>query len=248
MISLGAWSVVLVGWAHTIIYVGSVLVLLAALFFVIFSWRQLIHTGLAEEGFQEGGPHKAGIVRRLKALLRDPLKFGVGWQMVYMNLTVSGVGIFMAAKLYEIFRLWPYREERITLTGHWYILSAIITTIILFYFADLAGLKGRARRWFGWTVIVGSNVAFAAATVFSLKRLFVSESAQGPLVNWTNLLVELGLAAVLAALILFLLWRLSDLLRSDGHWARELAETGFSSESEKSSADDTIRTEGQVRP
>ncbi|MFC2043324.1 hypothetical protein ACFLUA_04165 [Chloroflexota bacterium] len=247
VISLGAWSVVLVEWAHTIIYVGSVLVMLAALFFVIFSWRQLIHTGLVEEGFQEGGPHKAGIVPRLKALLRDPLKFGAGWQMVYMNFTVSGVGIFMAAKLDEIFRLWPHREERITLTGHWHILSAIISTIILLYFADLAGLKGRARRWFGWTVIVGSNVAFAAATVFSLKRLFVSESAQGHLVNWTNLLIELGLAAVLVALMLFLLWRLSDLLRSDGHWTHELSETGFSSEPEKPITDDTVRTEGQER-
>jgi len=57
-----------------------------------------------------------------------------------MNFTVSGVGLFMAAKLDELFRVWPHREERIVLTGHWHILAAIIATIILMYYADLAGL------------------------------------------------------------------------------------------------------------
>ena len=37
----------------------------------------------------------------------------------------------MAVKLDEIFRVWPAREERIELTGHWHALSAIIATIIL---------------------------------------------------------------------------------------------------------------------
>jgi hypothetical protein len=246
VISLGAWSVVWVAWAHTIIYVGSVMVMLAALFFVIFSWRQLIHTGLQEQGFQEGIRPRAGIGPRFKALLRDPLKFGVGWQMVFMNFTVSGVGIFMAAKLDEIFRLWPHRDERITLTGHWHILSAIIASIILFYFADLVGLKGRARKWFGWTIILGSNVAFLAATIFSLKRLFVSESAQGPIVNWTNLLVELGLAAVLVALAILLIWQLADLLRSDGRWTHEVTAEVFTTESDSLEAGSRDTAEGAV--
>jgi hypothetical protein len=138
VISIGAWSVVLFSWAHTIIYVGSVFVLLAALLFVIFSWDKLIRTGLQEKGIKKGS---AG--QKIRALLRDPLKFGVGWQMVFMNFTVSFVGIFMAAKLDEIFRIWPWRDERVTLTGHWHILSALVATIILLYYADMVGLKGR---------------------------------------------------------------------------------------------------------
>jgi preprotein translocase subunit SecE len=222
VISLGAWSVVLVEWAHTIIYVGSVMVMLAALFFVIYSWDRLIRDRLKTS---EGGQKRFGM--RLRALLHDPLKFGVGWQMVYMNFTVSGVGIFMAVKLDEIFRVWPAREERITLTGHWHILSGIIATIIFFYFADLSGLKGRARRWLGWTVILGSDLAFGSVTIFSLKRLFVTESAQGPLVNWTMLLADLGLAAVLVGLAVFLIWRLYDLFRKQGRWAAELQDPGL---------------------
>src|SRR5690606_1638351 len=217
IITAGALSVVWLEWAHTIIYVGSVLVMLAALLFVIHSWGKLIRERTAELGIE-----KPGGWQKLKALLHDPLKFGAGWQMVFMNFTVSGVGIFMAVKLDEIFRVWPHREERITLTGHWHILAALIATIILFYFADLSGLKGRARRWFGWTVILMSDLAFGAVTVFSMKRLFVAEIEQQNLVNWTMLLADIGLALVLVALALFMVWRLVDLFRRKGVWSREL--------------------------
>jgi len=222
VISLGAWSVTIVEWAHTIIYVGSVFVLLAALFLVIYGWDKLIRNQLAVEGIQ-----KAGIGKKIKALLHDPVKFGASWQMVFMNFTVSGVGIFMAIRLDEIFRVWPHREERIILTGHWHILAGIIATIILFYYVDMAGLKGKARQWFGWAVIIGSDLAFAAVTIFSMKRLFVSESEQQNLVNWTMLLADLGLALVLTVLALFMIWRLLDLFKKNGKWTEELAESGI---------------------
>jgi heme A synthase len=133
----------------------------------------------------------------------------------------------MAAKLDEIFRVWPHRDERIILTGHWHILSAIIATIILLYYADLAGLKGRARKIFGWSVIIFSDLAFASITIFAMKRLFVSESAQQPLVNWTMLLADLGLALVLVALAILMIWRLVDLFKKDGRWSDESKETGY---------------------
>jgi len=153
--------------------------------------------------------------------------------MVFMNFTVSGVGIFMAVKLDEIFRVWPHRDERITLTGHWHILSGIIATIILFYYMDIAGVKGKARKWLGWTIILMSDIAFAAVTVFSMKRLFVTEIDQQNVVNWTMLLTDIGLAAVLVALALFMLWRLYDLFLSKGRWAKELsAESKLMAEAE----------------
>jgi hypothetical protein len=219
IITFGALSVVWVEWAHVTIYVGSVFVMLAALLYVIYSWRKLIHDRTAELGLV-----KPTFGQKVKALLNDPLKFGPGWQMVFMNFTVSGIGIFMAVKLDEIFRVWPHREERITLTGHWHILASLIATIILMYYADRAGLKGRARKWFGWTLIIMSNLAFAAVTVFSMKRLFVSEGAQQPIVNWTMLLADIGLATVLIALGIFMVWRLVDLFRARGRWTRELGE------------------------
>ena len=51
--------------------------------------------------------------------------------MIYMNVVVTAVGIFMAVRLDETIRTWPPRDEQVALTGHWHILSGIIATIIL---------------------------------------------------------------------------------------------------------------------
>jgi uncharacterized membrane protein YfcA len=56
IITFGALSVVWLEWAHTTIYVGSVFVMLAALFFVIYSWDMLIKTRIAELGIERPGP------------------------------------------------------------------------------------------------------------------------------------------------------------------------------------------------
>jgi MFS family permease len=219
IITLGVWAVVpFEAIAHLIIYVGSVFVLLGGLFLVIYGWGEIIRTRIAEQGIE-----KATFGQKVKALFHDPLKFGATWQMVFMNFSVTFIGLFMAAKLDEIMRVWPAREERITLTGHWHTLSTIIATIMLFYFADMVGLKGRARKWLGWSVIVGSDIAFGATTAFSIKRLFVSEIGQQSFVNVTSLLTEIGLGTVLIALAAFLIWRLIDLFKRKGLWSKELA-------------------------
>jgi len=214
VITFGALSVVWLPWAHTTIYVGSTFVMFSALLYVIYSWDKLIKEGTADI-------EKPNFFQKMGALLRDPLKFGSGWQMVFMNFTVSGVGIFMAVKLDEIFRVWPHREERVTLTGHWHILSGLIATIILFYFLDISGVKGKLRKWAGWLIIIGSDIAFGAATIFSMKRLFVTEIEQQPLVNTTMLLIDFGLGAILVLLAIFLGWRLIDLFAKDGVWSNE---------------------------
>jgi hypothetical protein len=165
-------------------------------------------------------------------LVRDPLKFGSLWQMVFMNFTVSGIGIFMAVKLDEIFRLWPAREERIELTGHWHILSAIIATIILLYYGDLTGLKGRVRRWYGWAIIILSDLAFASVTIFEMKRLFISEAEQQPLVNTLMLLADFGLGMLLVILAMTMIWRLFDLFKKKGRWTQEVEQVDLPAEVE----------------
>ncbi len=215
VISIGAWSVVVVEWAHTIIYVGSVLVMLSALMLVIFGWGKFIREGTAHLA-------KPTFGQKMKALVSDPLRFGPLWQMVFMNFTVSGVGIFMAVKLDEIMRVIPWREERITLTGHWHILSALIATIILMYYGDMVNLKGKVRQWYGWGIIILSDIAFASVTIFELKRLFISEAEQQPLVNVLMILADLGLGMLLVILAMVMIWRLSDLFKSKGRWAEEV--------------------------
>jgi hypothetical protein len=216
ILNLGVWGLVtpLQPIAHTIIYVGATPSMLAALMLVIFGWDKFIREGV-------GGIEKPTLGQKLGALLRDPLKFGPLWQMVFMNFNVSGIGIFMAVRLEEIFRLWPAREERIELTGHWHILASIIATIILLYYGDMIGLKGRIRKLYGWSIIILSDIAFAAATIFEMKRLFISEATQQPLVNTVMIFIDFGLGMLLVLLALVMIWRLRDLFKKRGRWTEE---------------------------
>ncbi|MBN2387334.1 MAG: hypothetical protein JXB85_09955 [Anaerolineales bacterium] len=225
VLNLGVWGVTtsLQPIAHMIIYVGATPAMLGALMLVIFTWDKLIRQGVAEIEKPTGW-------QKFKALLRDPLRFGPMWQMVFMNFTTSGLGIFMAVRLDEIFRLWPAREERIELTGHWHVLSAIVATIILLYYGDMIGLKGRLRQWYGWAIIILSNIAFGAVTVFEMKRLFISEATQQPLVNNLMLLIDFGLGMLLVVLALVMIWRLLDLFKKKGRWTHELEQDDLSEE------------------
>jgi len=219
VLNLGVWGVVtpLEPIAHMIIYVGATPSMLAALFLLIWSWGNLIREGTARLS-------KPNLGQKISALLRDPLKFGPTWQMLFMNFTTSGIGIFMAVKLDEIFRVWPAREERIELTGHWHVLSAIIATIILFYYGDMIGLKGKVRQWYGWGLIVLSDIAFAMVTIFEMKRLFISEAAQQPLVNVLMIAMDVGLGMLLLLLAIVLGWRLVDLFKRKGRWTEEVTQ------------------------
>jgi len=217
VLNLGVWGVVtpLEPVAHMIIYVGATPAMFAALLLLIWSWNKLIRDGIAHL-------ERPNFGQKVSALVQDPLKFGPTWQMLFMNFTVSGIGIFMAVKLDEIFRVWPAREERIELTGHWHVLSAIIATIILLYYGDIIGLSGKLRRWYGWSIIVFSDIAFAAVTVFEMKRLFISEAEQQPLVNVIIYMMDAGLGLLLLVLAVVMVWRLIDLFKRRGRWAQEV--------------------------
>ena len=93
------------------------------------------------------------------------------------------------------------------------------------YYADISGMKGKTRKWFGWIMIIGSDVAFASMTIFSMKRLFIPEEvAQQGLMNTTMLLADFGLGAILVMTAIFLGWKLFDLFQGDGIWKKEASD------------------------
>lgn len=216
VLNLGVWGVVtpLEPIAHMIIYVGATPSMFAALLLLIWSWNKLIQDGTAHLA-------RPTFLQKLGALVQDPLKFGPTWQMLFMNFTTSGIGIFMAIRLDEIFRVWPAREERIELTGHWHALSAIIATIILMYYGDMLGLRGRVRQLYGWSIIFLSDLALGAVTVFEMKRLFINEAEQQPLVNLLMYMIDFGLGMLLVLLAIVMAWRLIDLFKAGGRWSEE---------------------------
>jgi hypothetical protein len=216
ILNLGVWGVAtpLEPVAHMIIYVGATPSMLAALLLLIWSWGKLMLEGTAHI-------QKPNFGQKISALLRDPLKFGPTWQMLFMNFTTSGIGIFYAVRLDEIFRMWAHRDERIELTGHWHVLSAIIATIILLYYGDMIGLKGKTRKLYGWGIILLSDLAFASVTIFETKRLFITEAEQQPLVNTVMYLIDFGLGMLLVVLAILMVWRCFDLFKKKGRWAEE---------------------------
>jgi hypothetical protein len=217
VLNLGVWGVAtpLEPIAHMIIYVGATPSMLAALLLLIWSWGKFIKDGTAHR-------LKPTFLQKLGAMVHDPLKFGPTWQMLFMNFTTSGIGIFMAIRLDEIFRLWPAREERIELTGHWHALSAIIASIILLYYGDMLGLKGKIRQLYGWCIIFFSDIALGAVTIFEMKRLFITEAEQQPLVNGLMYAIDFGLGLLLVLLATVMVWRLFDLFKKKGRWAEEV--------------------------
>src|SRR3990172_4838903 len=217
VLNIGVWGVVtpFQPIAHMIIYVGATPSMLAALLLLIWSWGKLSRDHTAHIA-------KPNFLQKVSGLLRDPLKFGPTWQMLFINFTTSGIGIFMAVRLDEIFRVWPAREERIELTGHWHALSAIIATIILLYYGDMIGLKGRVRQLFGWSVLILSDIALAAVTIFEMKRLFITEAEQQPLVNGLMYAIDFGLGMLLTLLAVVMVWRLIDLFKPKGRWTEEV--------------------------
>ena len=216
VLNIGVWGVTtpLQPAAHMVIYVGATPAMFAALLLLIWSWAKMIKEGTA-------GIKKPTFGQKMSALVRDPLKFGPTWQMLFMNFTTSFIGIFMAIRLDEIFRVWPAREERIELTGHWHVLAAIVATIILLYYGDMVGMKGKVRKWYGWSIIIFSDLAFGAVTVFEMKRLFITEAVQQPLVNWLMYAIDIGLGMLLVILAVLMVWRLTDLFKKKGRWTEE---------------------------
>lgn len=91
------------------------------------------------------------------------------------------------------------------------------------YYADRVGLKGKTRQWFGWIVIIGTDIAFAAATLFSFKRLGLSEFGQQKFVDILMLLMDIGLGLTLVFLAIFLIWRFIDMLKVNGSWKKDIA-------------------------
>jgi hypothetical protein len=196
--------------AHFVIYGGSMPVLLGALFLVIFSLRKLTRS-----------TKDSGTTPGFVAMISDPLKFGSLWQMIFMNFVVTFVGIFMAMRLDEI-RAWPTEQERVITTGHWHILAGVMATIIILYFAARTGLAGKARAWFAWPFIIGSDLAFAAMTAYELRPFFGAAPEPGP-TGIILVLTDIGMMITMVALGVLLIWLISDLFRRKGRWTAELA-------------------------
>ncbi|OQY19879.1 MAG: hypothetical protein B6I34_09080 [Anaerolineaceae bacterium 4572_32.1] len=198
IMSGGCWGVML--WediAHTFIYIGNSLVLLGALLMVIAGIGQLVKNRPSGQG-------------ALRALLGNPLHFGLFFQLIWLQVVMVFPGLYTAAKL-EAFRAWPLEAERRILTGHWHILATISAVMMLLLVADRLNVRGWIRQVLGWGVVLGGNLAFTIALFYE----FLPPEANR---DWTTLYMDAGIGLFLIVLALFLGRRLIDLFSDKGRW------------------------------
>jgi hypothetical protein len=188
VVTFATWSVI--GWegAHRVINVGSAFLLPGAVLVAVWGFSALIRERL------EGEP--AGPGKRLRALLSDPIRFGVFFELIFVNFVVTVPGVSVALNL-ETYRSAAYLAvERTILVGHWHILATLSAIIILLLIADRLGTRGWLRQVFGWGLLAGSTLSFIFVNVFMFRQPAEDMS-------WTVPLFELGIALSLVTLAVF---------------------------------------------
>ncbi len=179
VISWATWSVMFWEGAHKVINIGSSLLLPGAIMVAIWGWAKMA---------REGGSWRA--------ILRDPVRFGIFFELIFVNVVVTVPGVYTAINL-ETFRQEAYLAvERTILVGHWHVLATLSAVIVLFLIADRLGTRGRLRQVIGWGMLVGSSLAFVFVNLY-MFRLPGQEKA------WTEPFFELGIALSLLALGIF---------------------------------------------
>ena len=67
-----------------------------------------------------------------------------------------------------------------------------------------------------------AGAPLAYVTAQQMKRLFISEAEQQPLVNTVMFIMEFGLAMLLVTLAMVMIWRLLDISKKKGRWTEEI--------------------------
>jgi hypothetical protein len=198
IVTFATWSVI--GWegAHKVINVGSAFLLPGAILVAIWGFAKLIGDRV--------GSRSASITQKLRALFGDPLRFGIFFELIFVNLVVTVPGVYVAFNL-ETYRTAAYLAvERTILVGHWHVLATLSAVIVLFLIADRLGARGWVRQGVGWGLLAGSTLSFVFVNVYMFRQ-------PGQEKLWTVPFFESGIALSLLALALFVAMLLVDQVR-----------------------------------
>jgi len=192
VVSFATWSVMVFEGAHKIINVGAAVLLPAAFIVAFYGFAGIVRERLAQQGLGRGT-----FGQRLRALFHDPIRFGIFFELIFVNVVVTVPGVYVAFNL-DTYRQPAFLEvERTILVGHWHVLATLSAVIALFLVVDRLGVRGFMRQLVGWGVLLGSTLAFVFVQ-FYMFRL------PGQEVGWTVPLFEAGVGIFLVVLAIFL--------------------------------------------
>jgi hypothetical protein len=186
IVTFATWSVVRWEGAHRLINVGSAFLLPGAVLVAIWGFALLM---------RREGTRSAVRGAKVRALLRDPLPFGIFFELIFVNVVVSGPGVYVAFNL-ERYRSPAYLEvERTILVGHWHILATLSAVVVLLLIADRLAIQGWVRQLAGWGLLAGSTLSFLFVSLYIFRQP-AQERA------WTVPFFETGIALSLLAVAL----------------------------------------------
>ncbi|HSR33012.1 MAG TPA: hypothetical protein VLY63_20805 [Anaerolineae bacterium] len=198
IVTFATWSVI--GWegAHKVINIGSAFLLPGAILVAIWGFAKLMG--------ERVGSGRASIGQKLRALLHDPVRFGIFFELIFVNLVVTVPGVYVAFNL-ETYRTPAYLAvERTILVGHWHVLATLSAVIVLFLIADRLDIKGWVRQVVGWGLLAGSTLSFLFVNVYMFRQ-------PGQEKLWTVPFFEAGIALSLLALATFVAVLLVDQIK-----------------------------------
>ncbi len=154
--TFATWSVMVIEKiAHKIINVGAVVLLAGAAVVALYGMRGLVRERPDRPAW--------------RALLGDPVRFGMLFHLLFVNLVVTVPGVWVALHL-EAVRAGDPAWERAFAVGHWHVLATLSAAVGLLLVVDRLGARGWLRQAVGWGVLAGSTLAFAAVQFYLFRQ------------------------------------------------------------------------------
>ncbi len=164
IISIGAWLVI-TPWekAHVVINVGAMFLLLVGMITAIYGIVNISRRKLGVS--YDSSP----LLSKIMAVFKDPVDFTLYFQLIWVNVTSTFPGVYVAIHL-EKFRTDEYTEiERTFNTGHWHVISTICAIMVLMLAVKYLDIKGKIHDFIGWSSLIGSILGFGFATLYMLR-------------------------------------------------------------------------------
>ncbi|MFW9854586.1 MAG: hypothetical protein ACFFFG_05980 [Candidatus Thorarchaeota archaeon] len=178
VMSIGAWLVTIADEinlpfdSHYLIYAGAAILLLAGIVLAFTGWKKTSKEILGNSY------DSSSRFTRIKAAFKDPVKLGLYFQFIWVNIVMTLPGIFLALSLRDdsiltrITGIPSFREsgpefvELMVARGHWHVLATLSAIIMLLLALDYLNVQGRVRQVIGWILNIGSILGFLFAVIF----------------------------------------------------------------------------------
>ncbi|MHA1214884.1 MAG: hypothetical protein ACTSR2_05990 [Candidatus Hodarchaeales archaeon] len=239
ILSIGSWLVTISETHHLhdyfdphyLIYVGASFLLFVALVLALTGWNKASKEVLGE------AYESASWLTRIKAVFKAPVKLALYFQFIWVNMVMTGPGIFLAFSLKPdsiisratdivSFRDGPYFVELTVARGHWHVLAVLSSIVLLLFFIDYIDIQGLSRKVMAWLLFVGSIVGFGAAVIYMYGPHLdpnvmnflgdpTSEAyiAATPIIQLMFYFIDIGIVLISIAIVVFCFHQLIEIIK-----------------------------------